>query len=487
MVIPPVEQRQEAPADYHRALQWLFSFANYEIVPAVAYEASKFNLERMRGLLAALGSPQDAFQAVHIAGTKGKGSTAAICESILHAGGYKTGLYTSPHLHTFRERIRVAGTMIEPQAIVEGVARLREVQPQFPDVSVFELMTALAFDYFARAGVQVAVVEVGIGGRLDATNVITPRVSVLTSISYDHTTVLGDTLTKIASEKAGIIKPGVPVVSAPQVDEALAVFQDVARERKAPLTLVGHEWKWELVAQNLDYQDFRVVGKVPDLSQTEGQVANLSEWAGQVSGLSKWAGQVGNLPYNLRLHLLGAHQLTNATTAVAAAHVLGESDVKLTSDAVRAGVANARWPGRFEVLERAPYLIADGAHNRDSVKQLVGTLDALLPRSRVLWIFGSSSDKDIGGMFDELLARSPDLILTRSKHPRAADPNDLAKLATDRGAEAVIAETVAEALVLARKHARGSDVIVVAGSLFVVAEARAVSLRAHGESIESDE
>ncbi len=461
MITAPILEKLDEQAGFHRALQWLFSFANYEIVPANVYEASKFNLDRMRGLLAALGNPQEQFQAVHIAGTKGKGSTAAISESILRAAGIRTGLYTSPHLHTFRERISVAGAMIAREALVEGVARLRAVQTRFPDVTVFELMTALAFDHFAHAGVQIAVVEVGIGGRLDATNVITPRVSVLTSISYDHMAVLGDTLTKIAGEKAGIIKPGVPVVSAPQTEEARLVFEQVAREKNAPLTLVGRDWTWETVRQNLDYQDFRVVG----------QVANLPH----------------KLTYDLRLHLLGEHQLVNATTALAAAHVLAQEGVPLTVEAVHEGVANAHWAGRFEILERTPYLILDGAHNRDSARQLVAALDSLLPGARVLWILGTSSDKDIGGIMDELLPRSPELIVTRSKHPRAADPRTLARLAEERGAEVVVAETVAEALALARKHAAESNVAVITGSLFVVADARAIVLRSRGEPVESDE
>jgi dihydrofolate synthase/folylpolyglutamate synthase len=461
MIVPVVEREEDPQAEYHRALQWLLGFANYEVVPAVAYEASKFNLERIRGLLAALGSPQEKFQTVHIAGTKGKGSTAAICESILRAAGVRTGLYTSPHLHTFRERIRVAGELIEPRALVDGVARLRQVQPQFPDVSVFELMTALAFDHFARAGVQIAVVEVGIGGRLDATNVITPRVSVLTSISYDHTSVLGDTLTKIAGEKAGIIKNGVPVVSAPQVDEALHVFERIAQERNAPITLVGRDWEWELLGEDLDCQDFRVISRVK--------------------------GQPEDSPYDLCLHLLGAHQLVNATTAIAATLVGWEGSTIPTAHAIREGVENARWPGRFEVLERAPVLVADGAHNGDSVRQLVATIDTLLPGASVQWIFGASSDKDIRGMYDELLARSRDLIITHSKHPRAADPYDLASVAQDCGVVPVLAGTVADALDLARERAKGSGAIVVTGSLFIVAEAREIILRAHGEPVETDE
>lgn len=475
MALSPVEMQDSARADYIRALEWLFGFANYEVLPAIAYEAAKFNLDRIRGLLDALGNPQEKFQSVHIAGTKGKGSTAAICESILRAAGYKTGLYTSPHLHTFRERIVAGGALIPPEAVAEGVDRLKEIQPRFPELSVFELMTALAFDYFARAEVQTAVVEVGIGGRLDATNVITPRVSVLTSISYDHTTVLGDTISKIAVEKAGIIKPGVPVVSAPQEEEALAVFERIANKQKAPLTLVGRDWKWELVAQNLVEQDFRVTGQVPPAS------------APREPNRDQIASDAASFSYDLRLHLLGAHQLTNATTAVAAVQVMAEAVIPVGSDAICTGVANARWPGRFEVLDRAPYLVVDGAHNRDSARQLVATINALLPGERVQWIFGASSDKDITGMFDELLTKSTELILTRSKHPRSADSHDLATLAQERGIVPVVAGNVAEALDLARWRANGTGAIVVTGSLFVVAEARAVTLRARGGFVESDD
>ncbi len=190
----------DTDAAYRDALNWLFSFATYQHKTADAYQASKLNLERIRSILAGLGNPHEKFQSVHIAGTKGKGSTAAVCESILRASGIRTGLYTSPHLHTFRERIRVNGELISRRKVVEGIDRLRKVPDQYPDVLVFELITALAFDYFARAGVEFAVIEVGLGGRLDATNVITPRVSIITSISFDHMAILGNTLAQIARD-----------------------------------------------------------------------------------------------------------------------------------------------------------------------------------------------------------------------------------------------------------------------------------------------
>jgi len=477
-------------AQYRESLRWLFSFATYQHKTADAYQASKLNLDRMRAILGRLGNPHEKFQSVHIAGTKGKGSTAAISESILRAAGIRTGLYTSPHLHTFRERIRVGGELISEQEVVSGIARLQALQPEFRDAIVFEWITALAFDYFARARVEFAVVEVGIGGRLDSTNVVTPRVSVITSISYDHTKILGDTLTQIAREKTGIIKPGIPVVSAPQTDEARVVIEEVARERGAELVEVDAKlgWqmadgKWQMVSleQNLDFQTFQL---------EQSSTSNIQ------------------LPTsNLQLHLLGSHQLANAATAIAAMKALGARGVPISDTALRDGIQNARWQGRFEILEPDPkkesgvptplmaasdaavrrktYFIVDGAHNRDSARQLVQTVNTLFPNARVQWIFGASDDKDIRGMFAELTQRSGAFIVTRAKHPRASDPVGLAQWAREAGAEPAAVENIAQAIELARTR-REFDVTVATGSLFIVGEAREFILRERGEFVESD-
>ncbi len=463
--LPEIIVASDTDMRYRDALRWLYAFATYQEKPGDVYAASKLNLDRMRAILARLGNPHEKFQSIHIAGTKGKGSTAALCDSILRAAGIRTGLFTSPHLHTFCERIRVNGEMVARAAVAEGIDRLRAIQPEYPDAVVFEWITALAFDHFARAGVAFAVVETGIGGRLDATNVITPRVSIITSISYDHMAVLGNTLAQIAREKAGIIKPGVPVVSSPQVEEARAVIEEVARARGVEWVAVESAWKSGIldsefkirnskfvirsVEQNLDFQQLEVKQLLP-----------LSTY---------------------RLHLLGAHQATNAATAIAAMKTLGIGDA-----AIRAGVESARWAGRFEILERDPFIVVDGAHNRDSARQLVATIDALFDGARVQWIFGASNDKDIRGMLAEFVARSPALILTCAHHPRAVPPRELASIAAEFGAAAEIAENSVDALARARNRASEFDLTVVTGSLFVVADARAEILRGQGVAVEED-
>ncbi len=464
-------------AAFRDALNWLFSFATYQHKTADAYQASKLNLERIRAILARLGNPQEKFQAVHVAGTKGKGSTAAMCESILRASGVRTGLYTSPHLHTFRERIRVNGEFISRQAVVEGIGRLRSIPDDYPDVLVFELITALAFDHFARSGIEFAIVEVGLGGRLDATNVITPRVSIITSISFDHMAILGNTLAQIAREKAGIIKPGVPVVSAPQRAEAERVIAQVAKEAGAPLVAVDSALEFKIqnskfsihpLDQTLDYQRL-AIEQLPTFN-LQSPVSNLQ------SPIS-----------DLQLHLLGSHQLDNAATAIAAMRTLMAQDVPISNATIRQGIESTLWPGRFEILERKPYLIVDGAHNGDSARQLVATIDALLDGRQVQWVFGASDDKDVRGMFAELLPRSADIIFTRANHPRATAPESLATLANEFGGRAVTTKNTAEALRLARGRMDRFQVTVITGSLFIVAEARGLVLREHGEWVESDE
>ena len=227
---------------YHEALTYLEQHANYELNRSAQYAPETFNLTRIGQLLGRLGNPHHAFKIAHVAGTKGKGSTCRMIESVLSAAGYRTGLYTSPHLHTFRERIQVRRMLIERDGVAALVDELEPHIVAVPGLTYFEIVTAMGLLYFARQQVEVAVVEVGLGGRLDATNIVTPQVSVITSLSYDHTAWLGNTLAQIAFEKAGIIKPGVPAVSAPQPPEALDVIERACVERKSPLVLVGRDW-----------------------------------------------------------------------------------------------------------------------------------------------------------------------------------------------------------------------------------------------------
>ena len=271
---------------YQDALAYIYSLTDYEQKGFAAYAPEFYDLDRMRRLLALLGDPQDQFRAVHITGTKGKGSTAAMIESVLRAAGHSTGLFTSPHLHTFRERIRVGGRLISEGAVVRMLQDIRPAVEQIPDITTFEVMTGLAFAWFAEQGVTWAVLEVGLGGRLDATNVVIPAVAVITSISRDHMAVLGESLAEIATEKAGIIKERVPVVSAPQADEALNVIEGTCRLKDAPLTLVGRDWTWQIGNAGVDGQSFTAFHG----AQTVGE---------------------------FRIPLLGEYQVSNATTALA--------------------------------------------------------------------------------------------------------------------------------------------------------------------------
>ncbi len=481
---------------YRDALNYIYSFTNFEVTPAGNYSSRTFDLTRMERLLAALGDPHKRFQSIHVAGTKGKGSTAALIESVLRAAKQRTGLYTSPHLHTFRERIRVGGEMISPDDVVAGVEKCKPLIAQVPGVTTFEVMTALAFDYFAARGVALAVVEVGLGGRLDATNVVLPRVSVITSISYDHTAILGHTLAQIAREKAGVIKPGVPVVTAPQRDEALRVIEAVAREKDAPLVTVTPDLRFSIAdrsfrvlpqSQTLDSQTFTLQWSMR-LSEKGGQAAALP-----VSDAQRgWATTPSKTTSNnlelatLNLKLLGRHQRVNAATALAAISVLRAQGIAISDEALRAGLANVQWHGRFEILARNPWVIVDGAHNADSAQQLVAALREFFPTARWRLIFGASGDKDIAGMFAALLPSAASLILTRSRNPRAADPARLAELATSYPTETSVALDLASALRDAARRAEPGDVICVTGSLFVVAEAREAWLADHGVKVERD-
>ncbi|HHH41634.1 MAG TPA: bifunctional folylpolyglutamate synthase/dihydrofolate synthase [Chloroflexi bacterium] len=429
---------------YNEALDYLYSLIDYEKTRIARYDPKTLNLERVARLLEALGNPHRCYPTLHIAGTKGKGSVAAMCESALRASGVHTGLYTSPHLHTFRERIRVDGWPADPHAIADLVSRLQHLLPDHPGITWFEAVTAIAFLYFAEMGVEFAVVEVGLGGRLDATNVITPQVSVITSLSYDHTYLLGDSLAQIAAEKGGIIKPGVPVVSAPQAEEALTVLMEIAEARQAPLTLVGRDWQWEFEEESLDWQRF-TVRRIP--------------------------AQPGDLSGPYQIPLLGRHQLDNATVALAALDLLREAGLPLSQEAVQEGLSTVRWPGRFEVLDRTIPLVVDCAHNGDSAAKLAAALAEWFPGRRWTFVFGASNDKDVAGMLTALRPVAARFLFTRSRHPRAADPTALAAVAGDD----LPFETIADlptALQRALLLAGPEEGVCATGSIFIVADAR---------------
>lgn len=428
---------------YQEALDYVYGFTDYEKKISYLYSPEHFDLARVEKLLASLDNPHRRFKSIHIAGTKGKGSVAAMSESILRAAGYRTGLYTSPHLHTFRERIQVNGQLIPGETVASLTERLQPLVSQIEDITTFEIITALGFLYFAEQGVEVAVVEVGMGGRLDATNVVNPLVAVITSLSYDHTRILGETLPQIAREKAGIIKNDVLVVSAPQAPQALAVIEEVCRERDAELTVVGRDWTWEAGEANL-----------------EGQRFGVSSVGCQVSSREFW------------IPLLGRHQLDNATVVVAAVERLHQRGIHVPQTRIGEGLRRVRWPGRLEILGRRPFVVVDGAHNGDSARKLVAAIKELFPYRRLILVFGALMGHSVPDMLDALLPIADEVILTHAHRIRAVATSDLLREVHALHRDAETTETVAEALERALALAGPRDLICATGSFSIVTEVR---------------
>ncbi|MCD4684423.1 MAG: bifunctional folylpolyglutamate synthase/dihydrofolate synthase [Anaerolineae bacterium] len=427
---------------YPEALEYLFSFINWEIERHQRYAEEAMTLARPRQVLEACGNPHLQYPVIHITGTKGKGSVGAMCAAALRASGLRTGLYSSPHLQDYRERFRVNNDLISPDVFTALVNDLRTAAEAVPDITWFEVTTALAFLYFARQNVDIAVIEVGLGGRLDATNVVHPVVSVITSLSFDHTHLLGDSLVSIAREKGGIIKPGVPVVSAPQPPEALDVLQAIAAERDAPFTLVGRDWLYQ--PQQANGGEFFVAGAAGQEMQ----------------------------PYRTRL--LGEHQVLNATVALATLEQARQVGVALDDTGVRTGLAQVDWPGRLEVIHRAPVVVLDAAHNAASARRLQAALEERFPQRPLALIFGAFVDKDVTGMFDALLPLTDFLVVTQSAHPRALPPHAVGALALEHGYAGPLYQTpdVRTALQRAAELVGPTGLICTTGSLSVVGEAR---------------
>ena len=433
---------------YNLALDYLYSFVDYSLKHASELAKADFSLDRMFALMDALGEPQNAYPIIHVAGTKGKGSTSALCASALQAAGYKVGLYTSPHLEDYCERIQIDGSPLAHGQLAALVDEVRPAVARVPKLTTFEITTAIGFLAFARAGVDAAVVEVGLGGRLDATNVATPRVSVITSLSMDHTAVLGSTLAKIAGEKAGIIKEGIPVVSSPQKAEALDVLERVARERSASLTLVGRDVKFAFVSSSLDGQHFII-------HNSEFRITNYE------------------------IPLLGQHQMINAATAYAA---LQASGLAVSDEAIQKGFSQVKWPARFEVARREPPVIFDSAHNDDSFARLRETLETYFPGRQVYLIFGASEDKNIPGMFREMKPKIRKLIATRADHPRALEVEKILGLADQAQVKNEAAVPVSAALARALElSAKDGSIVLSAGSMFVTAEVMAAWKKVSGK------
>jgi dihydrofolate synthase/folylpolyglutamate synthase len=432
--------------NYRQAEEYLNTFTNYEQIPGITYAGAGYSLRHLEELLRRMGNPQLAARTIHIAGTKGKGSVAAMIAQVLTSSGYRTGSYTSPHFHTLRERIAIDGGLIPED---DFAAAMAEVKPliesmkqdiSFRQLTYFEAFTALAFAYFQKRQVDFQVLEVGLGGRLDATNVVCqPSVCVITPISLDHTQILGNTLEKIAREKAGIIKPGCWAVISPQPPEAALAIADICRQKEAKLVQVGKDVTWRKIGGDLQHQSLAIDGRTGK--------------------------------YQVSIPLLGDFQLENAATSVAALEILSSDSSDISAANIAQGLAQVRWFGRFQVLRQQPIVVIDGAHNVASMKRLVDNIKAYFPQKRILLVFGTSCDKDIPGITNELVSLSPQVIVTQASHSRAAPLAAVSAEFSNRGIEPETRNTVAEAISRAISLASKTGVICVTGSLFVVAEA----------------
>ncbi|MCL2706655.1 MAG: bifunctional folylpolyglutamate synthase/dihydrofolate synthase [Dehalococcoidia bacterium] len=433
---------------YQAALDFLYSFVDYEASrqPRLSLNC---DLQRVHDMLERLGNPHLAAPCVHIAGTKGKGSTAAMIASVLAASGYRTGLYTSPHLIDVRERIRVSGRLISRASLVSCVERLK------PEVSLicanaahtgllttFEMLTVLGFLYFARQKVDFQVVEVGLGGRLDATNVVRPEVCAITTLGLDHTDVLGDTLIKIAAEKAGIVKRGVPLVSARQESEAAAVIEEVCRLNDAVLIRAGVDISCSSYHERRGIQQLEIRGR--------------------------------RGTYQAKLPLYGRFQRENAVVAIGVLEILSERGFNITAQSIADGLRRVRWPGRFELIRRHPLVVTDGAHNLQAARELkVATVDFLKDKScgkRIL-VIGMSSDKDYSAVARELAELFDAVITTQSRHPRALPADVLAETLANTPVALVTAPNVPAALDEAVMLGGKDAFICATGSLFIAGEA----------------
>lgn len=416
---------------------FLASFPDLGARPQGHMRSADFTLDRMQFLVQALGHPERQYPGLHIAGTNGKGSVSAFCAAALQAQGYRLGRFTSPHLAGALAGITVNASSI-PEADLE--ATFNEMLPhleQRQDWTQFEIVTALAFAHFARVRVDAAVIEVGLGGRLDATNVLTPLVSVITPIDYDHTCILGTKLAEIAAEKAGIIKEGVPVVLSPQPDEALASILHIAKEKRAQVIEVGKGLRFRRISSGLD-----------------GQVCVFSNHNQKVT--------------RLKIGMLGLHQVENAATAFAALQAANQRGLEVSTAAIERGFAAVRWPGRFELVCDDPPVVLDAAHTPAAAQALRAGLDEYFPERPVILVLGVSADKDLAGIIEPLRARIASAIATQAAHPRAIQAGELQGRLGRFGVQATSEPDPSQALRKAIDLSRENHVVLVCGSVFLV-------------------
>jgi dihydrofolate synthase/folylpolyglutamate synthase len=443
--------------DYASAVNYLLSLGRELAAPTQA-AAAKFNLENISVLDERLGHPSRAYPSAHIAGTNGKGSTAAFLEAILRNAGLRTGLNTSPHLERINERIRVDGKEISDEAFARVFMRIHETIEQLladgklrAHPTYFECVTAMAFDYFAQQHVEFAIFEVGLGGRLDATNILWPAVTVISRVDFDHENFLGHSLTEIASEKAGILKSGIPVVVAEQHSEARGVI--LARAKKLGCPVIETKVAYQV------HEKPRAAAPA-ERAQFPGLVAaNIVETA------SGWS-------LDIAPSLPGHFQVQNAVNALAAARLLAASGLAITEEAIAAGIAGTVWPGRLEKLQSSPDIYLDGAHNPSAARELATFLSENFAGRKIWLLYGALRDKSVDEVAGQLFPLSAEVIITEPRTPRSISAQQLTEIAGHHARHSQTIPDAERALDYAAASARPEDVIFITGSLYLVGQLR---------------
>jgi dihydrofolate synthase/folylpolyglutamate synthase len=440
---------KKAFKSYQQALDYLFTRTDYEKQERLRYNVTTFNLNRMQKLLTLLGNPHKKIHTVHIGGTKGKGSTATMLARMLEANGYKVGLYTSPHVVHLHERITINSIMIsdsEMCGLLNRVYAPVEKMSKTDSPTFFEIMTALAFLYFLDKEVDIAVIETGLGGRLDSTNVIKPEVIGITSLSIDHQNLLGNTIDSIAKEKAGIFKRGVPTVTVQQEPSAMRVLRSQATAVQAPLSVTGSD---------IDFsQRF-------ETSREHGPHTRIC----LTTPTSKFE--------HLRVPLYGRHQAINCGLALAMLDKLKSAGYKIDNDKAAEGLYKVSLAGRMEMIWDDPRIMIDAAHNAASIQALIHAVGQNIPYDSMVVIFGCNSDKDVRGMLHKLQFGADKVIFTRSNSPKAVSPEDLAEMYTEIcGKMFQTAPSLGQALQLAKSAVSKEDLICITGSFYLIGQAK---------------
>ena len=455
---------------YGDALAFLYKAIDYEKLISYQYNASTFSLDRMVKMLEYMGNPHKSFPSIHITGTKGKGSTSIMMSTILGHAGLTTGLFTSPHLVDLKERIQINHQNISEY---EFTSNLNELRPYIQHLretetaaspTFFEILTAIAMLYFKKKLVEMAVLEVGLGGRLDSTNVVIPHVSIITNVGLDHTAILGNTLSSIAYEKAGIIKQGVPVVSAVESPEALLVIEKTCKEKDARLYLLGRDI-WVEEVQSIHENK----SQLHEVRNPKPETRNPKSERGLVCKIRTWR----HTYTDIFLPVVGAHQAKNCALVLGALEIMREQGtISIDDETIRDAFAHVHCPARIEVVGENPLIILDYAHTVDSMKFLRESLLGNFTFNKLILVLGFSQDKDLDNILKEIVTVGDLIIVTRSKNPRAAPPEDLSqRIESLCGKQPEITDNTQDAVIAAKRLASKEDLICITGSVYVAGEA----------------